>query len=94
MNPTTCICPDRRIIEARTPRKLLQLIERDVASRTETQLRGALVTDAVKRIATDLRWAVAAYEEIGRRSGKGAEQAYRDVLDEVEALTGLRMMPV
>jgi hypothetical protein len=60
----------------------------------EAQLRQFLVSDAVKHHATDLPWAIAAYTRIGKLSGKGAEAAYQQVLDEVEALTGLRVMPV
>jgi hypothetical protein len=65
-----------------------------VGAYSETQLREFLVADAVKRHATHLPWAVAAYDRIGKLSRKGPEQAFVDVLDEVEALTGLRMMPV
>lgn len=60
----------------------------------EVQLRKFLVEDAVKHHATWLPWAVAAYERIGKLSRKGSEAAYLQVLDEVEALTGLRIMPV
>lgn len=60
----------------------------------EAQLRTFLVTDAVKHHATYLPWAVAAYDRIGKLSGKGSEAAYVQVLDEVEALTGMRVMPV
>lgn len=62
------------------------------------ELHTFLVEDAVKRHATFLPWAVKAYERIGAvrhgGGGEGAETAYSAVLDEVEALTGLRMMPV
>lgn len=58
------------------------------------ELHRMLVEDAVKRHATDLPWAVGAYDRIGKLSGKGAEAAYQAVLDDVEALTGLRVMPV
>lgn len=67
---------------------------RSVRDYNEEQLRTFLVQDAVKRHATDLAWAVAAYDRIGRLSRRGAEAAYVQVLDEVEALTGRREMPV
>lgn len=65
-----------------------------VESYSADQLHRMLVTDAVKRHATYLPWAVAAYERIGRRTGKGPEAAFQAVLDEVETLTGSRDMPV
>lgn len=58
------------------------------------ELHRVLVADAVKGHATFLPWAVAAYERIGNLRGVGAEGAYQAVLDEVEALTGLRRLPV
>lgn len=61
---------------------------------SEAQLRQFLVEDAVKKHATQLDWAIAAYQRIGELSGEGPEAAYRSVLDEVETLTGLRLMPV
>lgn len=67
---------------------------RGVDTYSEAELRRFLVEDAVKNHATHLPWAVAAYERIGRLSGKGSEQAFTDVVDEVEALTGRRLMPV
>lgn len=60
----------------------------------QADLHRFLVEDAVRHHATDLPWAVAAYDRIGKLSGKGAEAAYQAVLDDVEALTGLRVMPV
>jgi hypothetical protein len=47
----------------------------------------------VKHHATFLPWAVAAYTRIGERTRKGSEQAFQDVLDAVESLTGLRRLP-
>lgn len=64
-----------------------------VEAYTASQLHQFLVEDAVKHHATYLPWAVNAYKRIGERSGKGAEQAFQDVLDAVEALTGLRRLP-
>lgn len=61
---------------------------------TAQELHRFLVADAVAKHATSLPWAVAAYTRIGQKTRKGAEAAYQAVLDEVEALTGLRMMPV
>lgn len=94
MNPNRCIAPDNRVLYHRRPDKLLRLVERDVERRPAQELHRLLVADAVASRATDLRWAIAAYERIGRATRKGAEQAYRDVLDEVHALTGLRLMPM
>ena len=67
---------------------------RPVESYSATELHTILVTDAVKNHATWLPWAIAAYTRIGERTGRGAEDAYHAVLDEVEALTGLRKMPI
>lgn len=71
---------------------------KDVEAYTAAELHEFLVADAVRRHATFLPWAVKAYERIGELrhggGGEGAEVAYSAVLDEVEALTGLRMMPV
>lgn len=53
-----------------------------------------LVEDAVKHHATDLRWFVAAMLEISRQRKITAEDAMLALLDEVEALTGLRGLPV
>lgn len=62
---------------------------------TPAELHEFLVTDAVKHHATFLPWAVAAYDRIGSApGGKGGDAAYVKVLDEVEALTGLRRMPI
>ena len=60
----------------------------------EGQLHRFLVEDAVAKRATQLDWAIAAYTRIGQLSGKGSEDAYQRVLDEVETLTGSRLMPV
>jgi len=65
-----------------------------VEAYTPAELHRFLVADAVNRHATHLPWAVAAYDRIGKKTGKGAEAAFQAVLDEVEALTGLRAMPV
>lgn len=67
---------------------------RAVGEYSAAELHRFLVEDAVKRHATYLRWAVKAYERIGMATGRGAEDAYQAVLDEVEALTGLRRLPV
>lgn len=94
MNPLLCIAPDGTVIHSRSARRLLRLVERDVERRPESELRRLLVADAVASKATDLRWAIPAYERIGKLSKRGAEEAYLDVLTEVEALTGLRLMPM
>lgn len=67
---------------------------RPVGDYSAAELHEMLVADAVKRHATYLPWAVAAYDRIGKLTNHGAEQAFTDVLDEVESLTGLRAMPV
>lgn len=67
---------------------------RHVDHYTATELHTFLVEDAVVRHATDLQWAVEAYERIGRLRGCGAELAFIAVVDEVETRTGLRHMPV
>lgn len=59
-----------------------------------TQLQAFLVEDAVKHHATDLRWFVAAMLEIARQRSIGVEAAMLALLDEVEALTGLRGLPM
>ncbi len=61
---------------------------------TAKELHAFLVEDAVKRHATFLPWAIAAYERIGRLDGCGAEAAFQRVLDDVEQLTGSRLMPI
>jgi len=61
---------------------------------TAAELHRFLVEDAVRRHATWLPWAVAAYERIGGNDPDAMEAAYQAVLDEVEALTGLRLMPM
>lgn len=58
------------------------------------ELHEMLVTDAVNRHVTNLQWAIAAYALIGRVTKKGAEAAFQAVLDDVEARTGMRAMPV
>lgn len=65
-----------------------------VETYSEAELRQFLVADAVAHHATYLPWAVAAYERIGKLSGRGAEAAYQETLDEVESLTGVRALPV
>jgi len=67
---------------------------RGVEHYAAAELQQFLVEDAVKRHATWLPWTVTAYERIGVLTGKGAETVYQEVLDEVEALTGLRLMPM
>jgi nucleoside-diphosphate-sugar epimerase len=42
--------------------------------------------DAVDGRVTPLQWAVAAYQEIGRQTGKGPEVAFQEVVGEVHAL--------
>ena len=44
-----------------------------------------LVADAVDGRATPLQWAVAAYLEIGRQTGRGPEAAFQEVAGEVHA---------
>lgn len=75
-------------------RKLSPEGRKGVEEYTPTELHQFLVADAVKHHATFLPWAVAAYTRIGGGTGEGAEKAYQAVLDEVEALTGSRRMPV
>lgn len=58
------------------------------------ELHRMLVSDAVKRHATSMQWAIAAYDRIGKLTRKGAEAAFQAVLDEVESLTGVRAMPI
>ncbi len=50
------------------------------------ELHRMLVADAVDGRVTPLQWAVAAYQEIGRQTGKGPEVAYQEVVGEVHAL--------
>lgn len=64
-----------------------------VRSYTADQLHRFLVEDAVKHHATDLPWMIAACTRIGKLSRRGAEQAFLDVVAEVEALTGVASMP-
>ena len=75
-------------------RKLSPEGRRGVEEYDAKQLHQFLVADAVKHHATYLPWAMEAYTRIGERTGRGAEDAYTAVLDEVETLTGLRMLPV
>jgi hypothetical protein len=56
------------------------------------QLHRYLVEDAVKGHATDLKWSVAAYQEIASKRGITIERATRAVFDEVEAAG--RTMPM
>lgn len=66
-----------------------------VESLSADELHRHLVTDAVKGIATDLPWAVAAYERIGKLTKRGAEDAYQQVRAEVAELRGgWRGMPM
>lgn len=66
-----------------------------VESMSADELHRQLVTDAVKGIATDLPWAVAAYERIGKLTKRGAEDAYQQVRAEVAGLRGgWRGMPM
>lgn len=65
-----------------------------VGDYNERQLHEFLVEDAVRHHATDLRWAILAYRRIGKLNGRGPEEAFKAVVDEVEALTGMAMMPV
>lgn len=58
------------------------------------QLHRRLVEDAVARKATPLKWAVLAYERIGRLERCGAEEAYHRVRTELEELTGSAAMPM
>jgi hypothetical protein len=67
---------------------------RPVEAYDATTLHTFLVEDAVKNHATWLPWAVKAYQRIGDLTGRGPDDAYQAVLDEVEALTGIRKMPV
>lgn len=53
-----------------------------------SRLIDMLVADALDGVATPLPWAVAAYAEIGRQTGKGPEWAFTHVRDEVHALGG------
>lgn len=57
-------------------------------------LHRLLVEDAVKMRATDLAWAVAAYERIAERRRTSVDAAFGAVVDEVEAITGRRHMPI
>ena len=70
---------------------------------TEEQMRRELVEDAVANYTggsdTQNRQRILArqvgmYVRIGELSGKGAEAAINDVLDEVATLTGVRGLPV
>lgn len=66
-----------------------------VESMSADKLHQHLVEDAVKGIATDLPWAVAAYERIGKLTGRGPEDAYQSVREEVAGLRGgWRGMPM
>lgn len=66
-----------------------------VASMSADKLHRHLVSDAVRGIATDLRWCVEAYEKIGEETGRGADAAYQAVREEVAQLRGgWRGMPM
>ena len=74
-----------------------------VESMTEEQMRTELVQDAVanytggadmKNRQRILARQVHMYVRIGELSGRGAEAAINDVLDEVATLTGVRGLPV
>lgn len=74
-----------------------------VEAMTEDEMRRELVTDAVANYTGGgnmqnrqriLARQVQMYVRIGELSGKGAEVAINDVLDEVAALTGIRALPV
>lgn len=67
---------------------------RGVREYKEGELRRFLVEDAVRHHATWLPWATAAYDRIGKLSGKGAEAAYLSVVEEVMAVTGNTMLVV
>lgn len=58
------------------------------------ELHTMLVEDVMLRHPTELRWAVPAYERIGARTGHGPEMAYQAVRQDVEARTGVTLMPV
>lgn len=64
---------------------------------TPDELHRGLVADAVRSHPTDLHWATLAYKRIGKErfgsEGKGAERAFKDVLAEVQQLTGRAEMP-
>lgn len=60
---------------------------------TAGQLHRFLVEDGVQLHATDLPWAVKAYDRIGELHGCGAEEAYQRVRAEVRELSG-HGMPV
>lgn len=74
-----------------------------VESMTVEQMHAELVSDAIANYTggdqTSNRQKILArqvgmYIRIGDLTGKGAEVAINDVLDEVHALTGLRALPV
>ena len=70
-----------------------------VESMTVEQMRAELVGDAVAGYAAAggarlLARQVQMYERIGQRTGLGAEAAIVSVMDEVEALTGQRALPL
>lgn len=70
-----------------------------VHSMSVEEMRRELVGDAVAGYAAAggqglLARQVAMYERIGRLTGLGAEAAINSVLDEVEALTGQRALPL
>jgi hypothetical protein len=88
-----CIAPDGVVLQGRNPKRLMKAVVRDVRRRPRAEVHRLLVDDAVKRTITDLIWATAAYVYLGGDTGPGAERAFVEVLDAVEAQTGLRLMP-
>jgi hypothetical protein len=74
----------------------------EVESLTVAQMHAELVADAVASFTGGigpnrqriLARQVRMYVRIGELSGKGAEVAINDVLDEVHTLTGLRALPI
>ena len=75
-------------------RRLTPEGRKGVDAYTAEELHRFLVEDAVKRHPTTLEWAVAAYARIAERRKVSADAAYAAVVDEVEALTGARLMPM
>ena len=61
---------------------------------TVIELHAMCVEDAVKHHATDLAWFVSAMVVIASQRRIPIDDVFNGVLDEVEALTGHRMMPM
>lgn len=59
---------------------------------TAKALHSFLVDDAVKGHATEIRWAVGAYEEIAKQRKQTIDDATKHVMDEVAAMG--RSMPM